>query len=142
MSNGLSGYPERAISTEHRGRADGGDQHQLPPCHRGTPGDQEIENILCSFAALHQIEGQPSEARIGDILAERRAYPRPHIRTAAGDGNARRGQRYSDHAGQRAASRDGHRHVRRSSGMTAVTSISTSHSGRASADTTTPVETG
>ena len=104
----------------------------------GRSATRKSKMSCAALAALHQVQDQPPQARIRHILAECRAHARPHIGTSAGDGNTRRGQRYSDHAGQRAASRDGHRHVRRSSGMTAVTSISTSHSGRASADTTSP----
>src|SRR5690606_4848641 len=92
-------------------------------------------------AQRDEIEQSIAQPRVGDILAAGRADSRAH--EAATRRNCRTGRRdcYAKPAGTSAMSRNRKGHdTTRSSGITAVTSTSTTHSGRASAVTTIPVE--
>ena len=92
-------------------------------------------------AFFHQVECQRAEGGVGDVLRGDGAHAGPGIGTARGDGGGGGGDGDAEHARLGAAGDEGKGHAS-PCGITAVPSISTSHSGRASACTTSPVETG
>ena len=107
--------------------------------------DEAFQRRFRRKAAGHQVQTLRPEAGIGDVLRRDRADAGAHM--GAARRNAGRGGLDGDteHAGFLAAAGDGKGHaglLQAASGMTAVASISTSHSGRARAETTRPVETG
>ena len=73
--------------------------YSMAELSKGISADKAADHILRGVAALHQIERLPAEAGIGHVLAERRAHARSDVRTTAGDGNTRRGDRDAEHAG-------------------------------------------
>ena len=103
-------------------------------CDRG-------EGIGRGQALGQPVKDQRAKGGVGDVLAGHGPDPRPHMGAAGGDGGGRRGDGHAELPGGSTARDDGEGHAG-SSGITAVPSISTSHEGRASAVTTTPVETG
>ena len=88
-----------------------------------------------------QIQPARAEPRVSDILAAHRSGARPRMRAARRDRRRGRLDGDAEHPGLLAARGDREGHGE-GSGITAVASISTSHSGRASATTTRPVQTG
>src|SRR6478735_2407969 len=99
--------------------------------------------FVSRFSLSEQIEQALTQARIGDVLAARRADTRADIGAPRGYRWAGRGDGNTESAGALAIAGNRECHFAiRSSGITAVASISTTHSGRASAFTTIPVDTG
>ena len=88
-------------------------------------------------AAGEQVEQEPAERRIGHVLRGRRAHPGARVRAAGPHSGARRRDDDAEAAARGAACGERERHER-----TAITSTSTTHSGRASATTTRPVKAG
>src|SRR5690606_12050139 len=102
------------------------------------------------------IEHERPQGRVGDILRRDGADSRPRMGAARRYRRRRRRNRNTELAALIAAGNDREGHgssralratayalrIAAQSGMTAVASISTSHSGRARQVTTTPVETG
>src|SRR5207247_2804542 len=78
-----------------------------------------------------------AQPRVGRALAAHRAHAGPDRRAPRGGGHAGRGDHGPRRAGPLAPAHQRERH-----GLTATTVTSTSHSGRASATTTRPVNTG
>ena len=137
----LGGYAERLGAGVDGGAALPVDDEQLAILDMRAGSGQDGERFLRARAGREKREAAGAEARVGDVLAGDR--PCPGLRIGAARRNRRRGGRDGDaeHAGLGTARHDGERHSP-GSGMTAVASISTSHSGRASATTTSPVQTG
>src|SRR5262245_23492153 len=93
-------------------------------------------------AKFHQVEKLRAQRRVSDVLASGRPDARSRVRTTRGyrGGRGRNGNAKHSCLGAACGDREGHAATQ--SGMTAMASTSTTHSGRASADTTRPVETG
>lgn len=113
---------------------DGGD---LAPGHVGGPPGQGRERVTGGAAARHRVQQGPAQPWVGGALAAYRARAGPDGRASRGHGHAGRRDDRADRAGPLAPAHQGEGH-----GFTATTVTSTSHSGRASALTTSPVDTG
>ena len=124
-----------------RGAALAVDHQKLPEVDVGPTRGDRLQGLGGREARLKLVQHQRTERRVGDVLARDRPHPRPDMRAAGGDGGGGRRDGHAELPGPGAAGDDGEGHLS-SSGMTAVPSISTSQEGRASAVTTTPVETG
>ena len=140
----LSRNSERAISAEHCGRADDWEQHQLPPSYHNDARFEEVHNLAARSCRSPSDRGQAVQGwdRSHSGSAPRRP-PLSHCaqRLATAILEEATATPTIPVSGQRAAM-DIVILAYPAVGITAVTSISTSHSGRASAETTTPVETG
>ena len=120
-----------------------------------------LQGLGRRFAAGQEVEDLGSDGGVGDVLGGDRTGTGPRPGTAAGDADAGGGDGNPQHAGLGAAADEGEGHLRfpfpprpdftlalafvlamRSSGITAQTSISITHSGRARPWTMSPVETG
>lgn len=112
-------------------------RRQLPMFDEGPLLRHRLDGRPRRQAALHQIEQQGAQRGIGDVLAGDGADAGARVGAAGADRDGGGGDGDAERAGARATRSDRERHA----GITAVASISTSHSGRASALTTRPVET-
>src|SRR5882757_5470632 len=105
--------------------------------------DQLSQRIWRRPAGRQEVQSSRTKHGIGDVLRGNHAYSGARMRTSGGNTWAGRRDCDAEHSRTRATRRDRECHdAPPSSGMTAVTSISTTHSGRANADTTNPVEHG
>jgi hypothetical protein len=97
------------------------DDRELPVGDVGCRAADHLEGLHGRGAERHEVERSRSEGGIGHVLGGDRTDAGPGEGAAGGD-------------------REGHGVA--ASGITAMASISTSHSGRARPETTSPVETG
>src|SRR5579862_8161224 len=126
---GVAGDPPGAV-----------DDGKLPVVGGGIGGDDRSHRLSGAVAGREPIEQPLAEARVGDVLRRGRADAGAEVDAAGGHGRAGRANSHAERAGIGAACGERERHD--AAGRTAMASISTSHSGRASAETTSPVETG
>ena len=131
---------ERAGAGEVRDPAGRVDHRELAVLRMRLLRDHLPDRLLGGRPGLEQVEQPRPERRVGDVLRGRRAHAGAQVQAARGHGRARRAQHHAERAGGRVARGQRERHE--APLITAVASISTSHSGRASASTTSPVETG
>ena len=104
-------------------------------------GSHAPHRLLGVLAARQGIEQRRAQPGVGHVLRSGHSDRRPDMRAARGDRRARGGDHHPQLVGGRIGGKQRERHSP-GSGMTAVASISTSHSGLARALTTRPVETG
>jgi nucleobase:cation symporter-1, NCS1 family len=120
------------------GRAAAGvDGGQLPVRDVRRASGNGGHRINGSQAAGHRLEQRLAQPRIGRALAAHRAHSGADRHAPRRHRHAGRGDDGTDRTGALTAACQRERH-----GLTATTVTSTSHSGRASADTTRPVNTG
>jgi hypothetical protein len=125
----LAGVARRAA-----GHVDG---RQLPVPDVRCPVHESRERVAGGRAAGHRVQQLAAQPGIGRALAAHRPAAGPDRRAPGRNRHARRGNDGADRARTLAPAHQRERH-----GLTATTVTSTSHSGRASADTTRPVNTG
>ena len=135
---------ERAVPGVRAGAAGGVDRGQLPERDQPFVLDDGGDRLDGAESPRHTVEQPCAETRIGDVLGTRRSDPGAHKRAPRRHGRAGGRNHDAELPGMRAPASERQRHACGilSAGITAVTSISTSHSGRASAVTTRPVDTG
>src|SRR5215204_1844720 len=129
-----------------RGDAIAIDRGELPPDNERLLRGDAGHRLLRRAPVAHSLEQNHAQPRIGDVLRTGRADACLGPGATRRHGRRRRRDGYAELPGLGAPPRDRERHdsalAGRDSGITAMASISTTHSGRASAVTTTPVETG
>ena len=114
---------------------------ELAVLDEGPSVDDPVQRGPRVGAPLQRVEQGGAEPRVGHVLGRGATHPRPEMDAAGGHGRARRRDRHPDRAAP-VGGQHGEGHAGSPSGITAIASTSTSHSGRASADTTIPVEIG
>ena len=106
-------------------------------------GQGFVQRRAGAFPGVEQVENFRAEGRQGDVLGRYRADARAQPGATRTNGDARRADGNSQLPGFSATTDDGKGHQRASrSGITAITSISISHSGWPRPATTSPVEIG
>ncbi len=131
--------PQRTLATVRCRAALPIDGGQLPIGSRITRArDEPGDRVLRREAAREKVQPGRAEPGIRDVLGSDRSRARPGMGAARRNRGAGLGNGHPKHASARATRSDRKGHA----GMTAVASISTSHSGRARALTTRPVDTG
>ena len=115
---------------------------QLPPVEIFPAGGHLLEGTPGAQPRFQGIQQHRAESRIGDVLGGDGADAGPGMGAAGAHRDAGGGDRHPKHAATGAPPDDGKGHAGSPSGITAVASISISHSGRARPLTMSPVETG
>jgi hypothetical protein len=128
---------QRQFAGVARGTAGRVDHRQLPVCDVRRAIDERRECGTGGGTTGHRVQQFPAQPGIGRALAAHRPDPGPGGRAPRRDRHARGGNDGTDRTRALAPAHQRERH-----GRTATTVTSTSHSGRASADTTRPVNTG
>ncbi len=134
-------HAERAGAGVGRRPAAHVEDGQLAVLDQRLVRDQVVEGAARVGAGLQGVEEPRTQPRVGDVLRGRPADAGAQVHAARGDRGARRRDRHTDGTAA-VGGQHGEGHREPSSGITAMASISTSHSGRASAETTRPVEIG
>jgi hypothetical protein len=130
-------HAQRPLAGVARRAADRVDNHELPERDvRGALGEPR-EGVARGHAAGDRVQQLPAQPGIGRALAAHGPDAGLDGGAPRRDRHARRGDDGADRARALAAAYQRERH-----GLTATTVTSTSHSGRASAATTSPVNTG
>jgi hypothetical protein len=130
-------HAQRPIAGVARRAAGRIDNHELPERDvRGVLG-QRGERVARGHAAGDRVQQFSAQPGVGGALAAHGPDASPDRGAPSRDRHARRRDDGADRARALAAAHQRERH-----GLTATTVTSTSHSGRASAATTSPVNTG
>jgi hypothetical protein len=129
--------PQRPLTGVARRTARRIDHHKLPERDVSGAADDTRERVGRGHAARDRVQQAAPQPGIGGALAAHRTDAGPDRGAPRSDRHARRRDDGADRAGAFAAAHQRERHD-----FTATTVTSTSHSGRASADTTSPVNTG
>jgi hypothetical protein len=130
-------HAQRPIAGVARRAACRIDDHELPERDVRGAADQGRERVARGHAGGDRVQQLPAQPGIGRALAAHGTDAGPDRGAPRRDRHARRGDHGADRARALAAAHQRERH-----GRTATTVTSTSHSGRASAATTRPVNTG
>jgi hypothetical protein len=133
----VRGLAQRQLTGVARRAACRVNHRQLPVRDVRCAAGESGERVAGRRAAGHRVQQLTAQPGIGRALAAHRPGAGPDRRAPGRNRHARRGDHGAHRARALAPADQRERH-----GRTATTVTSTSHSGRASADTTRPVNTG